>query len=140
MSTMDKYFEINEDIIKCYGNKKRNYSLLQNINDMDRFNDNVMRDLNKIINENNICHKIENIIDIYNKMNQKDYKNNIKLSEIENNNDNKQQKNNINTKDKIEINNKENHDIKNKEDEGGKKMKKLKSLRVKKNQTIQMRI
>ena len=103
MSTMDKYFEINEDIIKCYGNKKRNYSLLQNINDMDRFNDNVMRDLNKIINENNICHKIENIIDIYNKMNQKDYKNNIKLSEIENNNDNKQQKNNINTKDKIEI-------------------------------------
>ena len=129
MSTMDKYFEINEDIIKCYGNKKRNYSLLQNINDMDRFNDNVMRDLNKIINENNICHKIENIIDIYNKMNQKDYKNNIKLSEIENNNDNKQQKNNINTKDKIEINNKENHDIKNKEDEGGKKNEEVKEFK-----------
>ncbi len=129
MSTMDKYFEINEDIIKCYGNKKRNYSLLQNINDMDRFNDNVMRDLNKIINENNICHKIENIIDIYNKMNQKDYKNNIKLSEIENNNDNKQQKNNINTKDKIEINNKENHDIKNKEDEGDKKNEEVKEFK-----------
>ena len=71
MDTIDKYFEINEDIMKCYGNKKRNYSLLQNIHDMIRFNDNVMQDLNKIINENNICHKIENIIDIYNKMNQK---------------------------------------------------------------------
>lgn len=79
---------------------------------MTRFNDNVMQDLNKIINENNICHKIENIIDIFNKMSQKDFKNNTKLSGIENNN-NKQQKNKLNTNDtfEIEIKNKENHDI-----------------------------
>jgi len=120
MDTIDKYFEINEDIIKCFGNKKRNYFLLQNINDMIRFNDNFMQDLNKIINEKNICHKFENIIDIYNKMNQKDYKNNIKLSGIENNN--------IQQKDKININ--DTIEIKNKEDEGDKKSKEIKEVKV----------
>ena len=34
LETLDNYYEIYEDVINCYGNKKRNYSLLQNIHDM----------------------------------------------------------------------------------------------------------
>ena len=65
--SVDKYFKIYEDIINSYGNRKRNYYLLQNIHEIGLFNSICIQDINKIINETNLCNKINNIIDIYNK-------------------------------------------------------------------------
>ena len=67
--TMDNYWGIYEDIINNYGNKKRNYFLLQNINDMIKFNKDITKDIDKIINEKNISMKINSMINIYNQMN-----------------------------------------------------------------------
>ena len=64
---IDDYFGIYEDIINSYGNKKRNYFLLQNIHDFSKFNKVFIQDINKIIEEKNIFDKIKNIVDIYNK-------------------------------------------------------------------------
>ena len=68
---MDNYWGIYEDIINNYGNKKRNYFLLQNINDMIKFNKDITKDIDKIINEKNISMKINSMINIYNQMNYK---------------------------------------------------------------------
>ena len=72
------YFAIYEDIIYNYGNQKRNYSILQNINDMSKYNDIIIEDINKIINENNIPNKIYDIMVIFNKMLSLNNDNNIK--------------------------------------------------------------
>ena len=66
--TIDNYWGIYEDIINSYGNKKRNYFLLQNINDMIKFNNDFIKDIDKTINEKNISIKINNMINIYNQM------------------------------------------------------------------------
>ena len=67
--TLDNYYKIFEDVVNSYGNKKRNYSLLQNINDMIQFNNKIILDINAIINEKNYINKINNIYNIYDKMN-----------------------------------------------------------------------
>ena len=48
---------------------KINYFLLQNINDMIKFNNDIIKDIDKTINEKNISMKINNMINIYNQMN-----------------------------------------------------------------------
>ena len=48
--TIDNYWAIYEDI-NSYGNKKRNYFLLKNINDMIKFNNDIIKDIDKTINE-----------------------------------------------------------------------------------------
>ena len=60
------YFKIYNDIIKNYNNKYRNYQLLQNINGIN--NNDIIKDINKIMNENNMTNKIKNLFEIYNKM------------------------------------------------------------------------
>ena len=77
--TMDNYWGIYEDIINNYENKKRNYFLLQNINDIIKFNKDIIKDIDKIINEKNISMKINNIINIYNQMNLTDREINYKI-------------------------------------------------------------
>ena len=76
--TIDKYFGIYEDIINSYENKKRIYYLLQNIHDMSIFNNNIIQDINMIVNEKNIFKKMNNMIEIYNKINITKKDNNIK--------------------------------------------------------------
>ena len=76
--TIDKYFGIYEDIINSYENKKRNYYLLQNIHDMSIFNNIIIQDINMIVNEKNIFKKMNNMIEIYNKINITKKDNNIK--------------------------------------------------------------
>ena len=63
--TIDNYYEIYQDIINSYGNKKRNYFLLQNIHDMIKFNKNIIQDMNKTIEEKKTSIKINNVINIY---------------------------------------------------------------------------
>ena len=78
---IDDYFGIYEDIIQSYGNKKRNYFLLQNIHDFNKFNIDFIQDINKIIEEKNIFNKIKNVIDINNKSTGVINKNNIPIEE-----------------------------------------------------------
>ena len=51
--------------------KKRNYSVLQNINDIINNNNDFIKDINKIINEKNINDKFNQMIILYNKLNPK---------------------------------------------------------------------
>ena len=77
INSVDKFYEIYEDIIKIYGNKKRNYSLLQNIEKINKFNIYFIQEINKIMNERNIYNKMNNMIYLYEAMTQ------IKHKEIE---------------------------------------------------------
>ena len=54
--------------INSYENKKRNYSILQNINEIIKYHDKFIQDLNKIIDQNNINNKFIDMINLYNKM------------------------------------------------------------------------
>jgi len=83
MNNLDIYYKISYDIINNYENKKRNYPILQNINDINDF----MKNLNKIISENSIVNKMDNIISIFYKdleeMKEKDYDKEKKINKKE---------------------------------------------------------
>ena len=66
-NNINKYYEINNRIINNYEIKNRNYQRLQNINDIN--NEIIINDLNKIIKDNNINDKFNNILNIFTKMN-----------------------------------------------------------------------
>ena len=69
MYSIDNYYSIYLSIINSYGNKKRNYFLLQNINDINKFNKEIIENIDKITNNKNISTKFNDIFDIYQKMN-----------------------------------------------------------------------
>ena len=110
IDSIDNYYGIYQGIINSYGNKKRNYFLLQNINDMIQFNNNIIEDINKIVNEKNISIKINSMLDIYTKIN-------------ESNNESSTIENNSKSKDIIKIENKEVNDPKEKENNSNDKNK-----------------
>jgi len=66
---MNKYYNIYNNIINNYNCENINYEILYNINEFNRYNNNIIKDINEIINNNNINNKFNNIINIYNKMN-----------------------------------------------------------------------
>ena len=49
IETSEIYFGIYQDIINSYGNKKRNYSLLQNIRDTNQYNNDFIKVINNIM-------------------------------------------------------------------------------------------
>ena len=59
INSIDDYFKVYEDIINSYGNGKRNYFLLQNINEINNFKNNFLQDIDKIVNENNIFNSLK---------------------------------------------------------------------------------
>ena len=63
------YYNIAYDIIHNYEIQNINYHLLQNINELNNFNNIILKDIKEVINNDNICDKVYNIINIYNKMN-----------------------------------------------------------------------
>ena len=86
------YNKIYNKIINNYDKKFRNYEILQNIKEI---NYNILDEINKINNDSNTSNKINNIIEIYNKMMNKDiseiniiYDINKKFKHIEMNDDN----------------------------------------------------
>ena len=81
INNIDNYFAIYEDIINSYGNKKRNYFLLQNIHDMTKFNNSFITDFDSILKEKDIHKKTSNIIDIYYKFSQVSDQNKDKLNQ-----------------------------------------------------------
>jgi len=82
VKVMNIYYEIVSNHIENYQTKKRNYQILQNINDFQK-NKIILNDITEIINENDIKNKIDYIFRIYNKI--KDKKENFENS-IENKN------------------------------------------------------
>ena len=66
---MEKYYNIYNNIIKIYNKKRKNYEILQNINEFINYNKIVIKDINEIINEEDINNKFKNIMHIYDKMN-----------------------------------------------------------------------
>ena len=75
LNNMENYIEINEKIYEDK-NEKTNYQILRNKINIKLFNQNIIDDMNKIINENEIVKKIMMVKDIYEKMvfkNKNDY-------------------------------------------------------------------
>ena len=64
------YYYISNKIINNYVVKKRNYEILQNINEIK--NNKIIDEINKINNDKDVNNKINKIINIYNKMINKD--------------------------------------------------------------------
>ena len=85
INTLDNYFKLYQDIILCYEKKKRNYFLLKNVHDMMKNNNFIIEDIIQIINEKCIKNKIDKIFDIYIKMNLSSEKENICISNAEEN-------------------------------------------------------
>ena len=69
IQNVESYYNIYNDLITGYEIHKRNYQMLQNIKDMDRYNKDFIYELNNIIQENNIYSKLEKLLNLYNKMN-----------------------------------------------------------------------
>ena len=101
MDNIKLYYNIYLDIINNYEINKKNYYLLQNINEFkkynnnvyqEKYNNNVYQDINKIIKESNINIKFSYIMDLYNKINNKEKK-------VDNNNLDKNNNNIIKNKD-----------------------------------------
>jgi len=65
------YYNIYNKIISNYNCKNLNYEILYNINEFNKYNNIIIKDINEIINDNNINNKLKNIINIYNQMNNK---------------------------------------------------------------------
>ena len=86
IDNMELFYKINCDIVNNYDPKNTNYQTIQNLNEMQNF----IRgnDIDEIINDNNIYNKFQNILNIYNKMSDKNL-----YSDIVENNTNKEKEN-----------------------------------------------
>jgi len=69
--SMNLYYKINNNIMN---NKNINYEILQNIKEFSNYNNKIIEDIKEIINENNINNKFNNIMKIYEKINNKENK------------------------------------------------------------------
>ena len=78
IDNMETYYRIVNELFEKYDLNKRNYQILSNIIEFQNYNDIIVKDINKINEDNNIYNKFNSIMSIYNKMN------NI-INEIENN-------------------------------------------------------
>ena len=66
---LEIFNKINDNLMKNYEKKRRNFHLLKNINEIEQNNINVLSDLNKIINENNPINLFNFSINMMNKIN-----------------------------------------------------------------------
>ena len=70
---LDTFYKINKNIIKNFDPTNRNYQIFQNVKEIIQFNDTLYCDLTSIKNEKSFSNKIDKIIEIYNKINVKNY-------------------------------------------------------------------
>jgi len=66
---VDKYYNIYYNIIDIYKKKKKNYEILQNINEFFSYNKIIIGDLKQIIDDKDINIKFKNMMNLYNKIN-----------------------------------------------------------------------
>ena len=69
MNNIDIYYKINDEILKNYDFKYKNYQTLKNINEI---NNNIIEEIMTINKDNNIYNQFKSIINIYDKMITKD--------------------------------------------------------------------
>jgi len=80
IENFDIYYNINENLINNYDKNKMNYEILYNLNNIN--NDVIIKDIENIINDNNIQTKFNKVINIYNKMNNNTNTNIINEGEV----------------------------------------------------------
>ena len=72
---MEIFLGLCEEIVNSYDSKKRNYQQLMNILKFDFYKSIVLNDINTIINDDNIIDKINDLMDIHYKMDNKNISN-----------------------------------------------------------------
>ena len=106
LKNLDIYYNIIDDLASGYDIRKRNFQILKNLNDISEYNNNIIKDLNQIINEKDINIKFKSIMNIYDKINNKEIK---EMNEVkEPINDNNKNKNENETKTEIKNEEEEN--------------------------------
>jgi len=96
MNNIDIYYNIYNNIIDNYKKVKFNYEILQNINEFNNYNIIIIKDINEIINDKDINIKFQNIINIYNKINNNTIINEMhKICEIKENKEEKKKNNEL---------------------------------------------
>ena len=65
---MENYYEINDNLIKDFDKKKKNYYLFRNINELDKNNIIIIKEINNTIKTDGFNELINNSINIMNKM------------------------------------------------------------------------
>jgi len=65
IKNLEIYYQIFHDYVYTFDDRKLNYELLYNINKIEQNNDNILKVLNKINNDDSIGNKINIIYDIY---------------------------------------------------------------------------
>ena len=68
-NTFEKYYEIQKKIIDKFDLKKRNYQILNNMNNIPQNNKSIISDIKKVINEDSISNKFIKLIEIYETIN-----------------------------------------------------------------------
>ena len=68
IDNMEVYYNIYNNIINNFSNKNKNYDRLININNLNYYNEIIIKDINKIINEDKYINKIKYLFNLYNKM------------------------------------------------------------------------
>jgi len=84
---LEIFYKIVDDIINNIDIRNRNYELISNLTKI--YNNDIIKDLEKIVNENNINDKINNILDIYKKMTSKGDSDQIRIVHKNNKNEEK---------------------------------------------------
>jgi len=110
------FYEIKKSIIDNFNNNKsKNYSMIKNLKEINNFDD-IIKDINLIINEKNIKIKLYNLVNIYIKINQNNFKEEIELEKSKKENEDLMLENDSLEK-KIKVMNNKNNDLENKNKE-----------------------
>ena len=68
IASLEMYYEINNNLLNDYENKKKNYQLLNNLNVSEKYNSVIIKDINNIIKTDEFFEIIKNSMSIINKM------------------------------------------------------------------------
>jgi len=68
IQNLEIYFNIYNNIFKNYNKKNKNYQVIMNLNNMNDYSENIIKNIDEIINEKKIENKIKYIDEIYDKM------------------------------------------------------------------------
>ncbi len=100
LKNMEKYYNIFDDLMGGYEIKKINFHLLKNLNDINEYNNFIIKDLNQIIYEKDINLKFKSMMNIWSKINFKEIK---EINKIEDSDSLKKNENKIKIKKEIKI-------------------------------------
>ena len=81
---LDTYFEIYDNIISSYNIKKKNYFLLQNVNNIKKYNRNFIGQITEIIKDNNLKTQFQSILDLQSKIDFKKFRSKNQIFKTEN--------------------------------------------------------